>query len=81
MIEESIAEHHVLPHVNFLAKQLIKFEFRLIFDQFGIEEALRNLDVLKVLDQKIKTSETLWDCSGLSLTAQPGIGDPWNQSN
>ena len=64
MVEEAIAEHHVFPEVDLLAEQLRKLEFSLVFDQFWVEEALRNLHVLQVPDEEVEPAETLRDAGG-----------------
>ena len=61
MVEEAISESQVLPHVHFLAKQPIVFEFGLILYKIRIECALWNSDKLVLLCKHVQSSESLWD--------------------
>ena len=58
MVEEAISEHHLIsfPQVDLLAKQSAELKMSLVLDQFGVEEALRDLDVVLVLDELAKAS-------------------------
>ena len=61
MIQEAISEHHLisLPQVDLLAKQSAELKMSLVLDQFGVEEALRDLHVVLVLDELAEASVSL----------------------
>ena len=59
VIEVAISEHEVLPEVDVLAKKLGVLLSAFILDKRGIEESLRDPNMLRVLGQLSQSSKSL----------------------
>ena len=82
MVQESVPKHQVFPNVNFLTQDSILLKSHVLLDNLWIEQTLRDLHMLLILDHHVQTPHRLWDTRrATAIWLEPEVWDARNQTD